>query len=265
MGGGPATGRCRVAAPVGADPDPPPGPTSVSPSRTPASLLSGLAVPAEDATCSGWAATGGGFAPALTSHRLLLRQPRHQFSRSFFKRVRHAASAAAAGCAAGEAPSGRTGLLLAGLSAGGPGRPGSGASRWRTTSPKMPVGAPESTLVEAAVCPRSGGDGSRGSVVVELGGAGGSLAPHRFFCRHPRHHRSFCWGPRRARQVSPLGMPPSSMSPPEPVSSCRRRPPVTGLTVRAPGALPATTAASGAATAVAGGLVVCARRRSHPL
>ena len=123
-------------------------------------------------------------------------------------------------------------------------------------------------LVEAAAGGRASSDagagGPRGPAVFVTGGAGGSLASHRFFRRQPRHQRSCCWGPRRARQVLSLGVP-LSVPPLEPASSCRRRPPVEGLAVGAPGAPPAAAVASGAAAVVDGGGLVLARRRSHPL
>lgn len=197
----PPRGRAAAAAAARAPVPRPPGlaPSSPSPSGS-ASPCPGLGVPVGSG--AGQRSVGGG-PLVLASHRLLLRHPRHQLPRSSLRRVRHAASAAGAGCAAGVAPWVRAGLLLAGLGAGGPGRPDSGPLPGRTASPKMPVElAPAgwwSSGRAATAGSRAGGD-----VMVMAGGkaTGGSLASHRLFCLHPPHHRSLC-SLRRVRHAAP--------------------------------------------------------------
>ena len=105
VGGGLAAGRGCAPAPTGAVPCFRSGPVSTlpSPPPAPASLHPGplLGSTGDASCCSGPGAAGDGFVPALTSHRLFLRQPSHQrVIASLPYRFGHA-GAAGAGCAAG--------------------------------------------------------------------------------------------------------------------------------------------------------------------
>ena len=119
-GGAAAARRGRALWPLGSSPGSEAGSAPAAPSWPPAPVSP---EPVEvrssvGAAGAGQSTVGGSIPPALTSHRLLLRHPRHQLARSFLRRVRHAAGAAVAGCTAGEASRGWVCLL-----ATGPGTP----------------------------------------------------------------------------------------------------------------------------------------------